>query len=67
MADKKFLNFKRKKSNIAFVKTLCVVSFIIACIGFCYSIYFNIEDVYMWAIILLLDGICVFCPDEIKK
>lgn len=56
-----------KKSNVSFIKTVCCLSFLIGAIGLCWSIYYNGHDAFMWIIILLLNGVAIFSPDEIKK
>ena len=56
-----------KKSNISFVKTMCCLSFLVGSIGLCWSTYYCGKDSFLWIIVLLLTGVSIFSPDEIKK
>jgi hypothetical protein len=56
-----------KKSNISFIKTICCFSFLISAIGLCYSTYYGGHDIILWIMVLLLTGVGIFSPDEIKK
>ena len=56
-----------KKSNISFVKTLCSLGFVVAAIGLCYSAYYSSHDTILWIMVLVLNGVAIFSPDEIKK
>ncbi len=56
-----------KKSNISFVKTICSISFVVSAIGLCYAAYYNSNDTFIWVLLLVLNGVAVFSPDEIKK
>ncbi len=56
-----------KKSNISFIKTICCFCFLIAAIGLCWSTYYTGKDIVLWIMVLLLSGVAIFSPDEIKK
>ena len=56
-----------KKSNVSFIKTICCLSFLVGAIGLCWSTYYCGKDSFLWVIILLLTGVGIFSPDEIKK
>ena len=56
-----------KKSNISFVKTLCCLAFVVAAIGLCFSVYYKSNDTMIWILVLVLNGVAIFSPDEIKK
>jgi len=56
-----------KKSNVSFIKTVCCLAFVVSAIGLCYSAYYNSHDTILWIMILALNGVGIFSPDEIKK
>ncbi len=56
-----------KKSNISFVKTLNSLGFVVSAIGLCFSAYYNSNDTVLWIMALVLNGIAIFSPDEIRK
>ena len=56
-----------KKSNVSFIKTLCCLAFVVSAIGLCFSVYYNGNDTVIWLLVLILNGVAIFSPDEIKK